>query len=179
MHHKFSGREMVDLKENRFEGTSVPEQYFVSCYLFVWISSIVVFGGAADVASVSSHCNGYCGFSIACGVLSFLIVSTLLIFYLFQLERILEFQYIPIIFLVLLWAAGTGVISSVHGESVNTPVSVAFAWLSLIGSLMLLLLIVYKYSKAGIHVRLSLSPQSQTKLNTTNVSTASSTYPQV
>ncbi|GJQ11544.1 hypothetical protein GpartN1_g4693.t1 [Galdieria partita] len=169
---------MVDFKEDRFEESSGSEKFFVSCYLFVWISSIVVFGGAADVASVTGHCNGYCGFSIACGVLSFLINSTILIFYLFQLERILKFQYIPIIFLVLLWAAGTGVVSSVHGESVNTPVSVAFSWLSLIGSLTLLLLVVHKYSKAGIHVRLSLSPQSQTKLNTTNASTASSTYPQ-
>lgn len=169
---------MVDLKDDRFEESSNNEKYFISCYLFVWISSIVVFGGAADVASVAGHCNGYCGFSIACGVLSFLITSTVLIFYLFQLERILKFEYIPIAFLVLLWAAGTGVISSVNGEKVNTPVSVAFSWLSLIGSLILLLQVVFKYSKAGIHVRLSLSPQSHSKLNTTNVSVASSTYPQ-
>eukprot|EP00871_Galdieria_phlegrea_P000014 jgi/Galph1/1012/GphlegSOOS_G5780.1 len=179
--HSFCPQEV----KNRVDSAGSASKYCLACYCLVWLSSIVVFGSAADVANINDHCNGYCGFSIACGVLSFLVVTTMIVLNLFELQSILKFEFIPALFLLLLWAAGAGVISSVRGESVNTPVSVGFAWVSLIGVMALCFILANTFDWGNIHLRVSPSSKNRmndtvtsgnTTRNTTNHNVTSSSY---
>eukprot|EP00184_Porphyridium_aerugineum_P000137 CAMPEP_0184693072 /NCGR_PEP_ID=MMETSP0313-20130426/1370_1 /TAXON_ID=2792 /ORGANISM="Porphyridium aerugineum, Strain SAG 1380-2" /LENGTH=194 /DNA_ID=CAMNT_0027151033 /DNA_START=136 /DNA_END=720 /DNA_ORIENTATION=- len=139
--------EIRDSDENRnsFEGKArtgdlSPYAQKIVAEAFVWLCSLIVWGAAADECTQLGGCDGFAGWQVACGILSWLFMSFILFMnYVCESGKSSRYGWFShrfemqmLIFPCLLWVPGVATTSSRNSEA--SGVAVFFAWLAFLGS---------------------------------------------